>query len=136
MESPQDLSPMLSPEKLAQVEEQFHQSFTLLNSPDDLAKQALFYKALGDSTRLKIIALLLTSELCLCQLVELTQIPTSTMTHHLQVLNRGGIITTNRVGKFTLYSIRAEHKDTLSQILGQNTKEIFIQEDEKYVNQS
>ena len=117
MESHPSLSPMLSPERLAEVERQSQASFFLLGSSDDLAKRALFYKALGDSTRLKIIALLLISELCLCQLVELLQIPTSTMTHHLQVLDRGAIIVAKRSGKFTLYAIREEHRETLLQAL-------------------
>lgn len=117
MESQQVLSPMLSPEKLAQVQKESRDSFPLLTSPEDLAKKALFYKALGDHTRLKIISLLLVSELCLCQLVELVEIPTSTMTHHLQVLDRGGVIATHRAGKFTLYAIHDHHREALLRAL-------------------
>ncbi len=106
-------SPMLSPAQLAEVKGQYEASFSLLHTPDDLANQAYFYKALGDSTRLKIIGLLLISELCLCQLVELTAVPTSTMTHHLQVLDRGGVIVTNRIGKFTIYTIRESKRAAL-----------------------
>lgn len=123
MESRIILSPMLSPERLAEVDRQARTAFLIFGSTEDLAKEALFYKALGDPTRLRIIGLLLVSDICLCQLVELLGIPASTVTHHLQVLDRGGIIATKRDGKFSLYSIRAPHREMLRNVLNSLTSD-------------
>jgi DNA-binding transcriptional ArsR family regulator len=81
------------------------QKLPILNQDSDLQQLALFYKALGDETRLKIIGLLLVQDVCLCEIVEALQVPASTVNHHLRILERGGIREGRREGKFTIYSL-------------------------------
>lgn len=122
MESQPNLSPMLPPDTLAHIQKDAQDAYPILHSPEALAKQALYFKALGDPTRLKIVGLLLLSDICLCQLVEVLDIPTSTMTHHLQVLDRGGLIETHRAGKFTQYAIRESYRASLASALQGTTQ--------------
>ncbi|WP_233096222.1 helix-turn-helix transcriptional regulator [Alicyclobacillus sp. SO9] len=49
--------------------------------------------------------MLLVQNVCLCEIVEGLQIPTSTINHHLKILERGGVIKGRREGKFTVYSL-------------------------------
>ncbi|MRN52723.1 metalloregulator ArsR/SmtB family transcription factor [Paenibacillus sp. LC-T2] len=79
----------------------------ILNDEDLLRNKALLFKALGDETRLKIIGILKIQETCLCELVSGLGIPASTLTHHLQILERGGVILSRKEKKFTIFSLAA-----------------------------
>lgn len=81
----------------------------LLNDEAGLSRKALFFKALGDETRLKIIGILKVKESCLCELVAGLGIPSSTLAHHLQILERGGIVQSRKEKKFTLFSLVQDH---------------------------
>ncbi|WP_182200613.1 ArsR/SmtB family transcription factor [Paraliobacillus salinarum] len=66
-------------------------------------EKADFYKALGDETRLRIIGMLLIDNLCMCEIVSGLNIPTSTISHHLKLLERGNIIRSQKEGRYTVY---------------------------------
>ena len=92
-------------------------TYSIFCDAAQLEQIALFHKALGDRTRLKAIGVLFFHDMCLCQLVEGLQVPTSTMNHHLQVLEKGGVIQGRREGKYTVYSLRSEHREHLRLLL-------------------
>lgn len=77
----------------------------LLGDEQNLKAKALFLKALGDETRLRIIGILKVQDSCLCELVSGLEIPASTLTHHLQILERGGVIESRKEKKFTIFSL-------------------------------
>lgn len=56
-------------------------------------------KALGDPTRLAIVALLARQEHCVCDLMATLHLPQSTCSHHLGVLKRAGLVRDRRDGK-------------------------------------
>jgi ArsR family transcriptional regulator len=60
---------------------------------DALSRQL---KALGDPTRLAIVALLSRREHCVCDLVSALHLPQSTCSHHLGVLKREGLVRDRR----------------------------------------
>lgn len=91
-----------------QMHEAIKQSLTLLpvlSDEEELRKRALLFKALGDETRLKIIGILKVQETCLCELVAGLGVPSSTLTHHLQILERGGVVRSRKEKKFTIFSL-------------------------------
>lgn len=53
-------------------------------------------KALGDPTRLAIVALLARREYCVCDLMTALHVPQSTCSHHLGVLRRAGLVRDRR----------------------------------------
>src|SRR5919202_2547457 len=53
-------------------------------------------KALGDPTRLAIVALLARREHCVCDLMAVLHLPQSTCSHHLGVLKRAGLVRDRR----------------------------------------
>ncbi|CQR48379.1 hypothetical protein BN1058_02747 [Paraliobacillus sp. PM-2] len=67
-----------------------------------------FYKALGDETRLRIIGMLLVDNLCMCEIVAGLDIPTSTISHHLKLLERGNVIRSQKEGRYTVYFLNKD----------------------------
>ena len=66
--------------------------------------EALF-GALGDVTRLRILGLLLTGEVCVCDIHESLKIPQSKASRHLAYLRRAGLVETRRDGLWIHYRL-------------------------------
>ena len=66
---------------------------------------ARMFKALSDETRLRILCLLLDGELCVCDLMEVLQLPQSTVSRHLAYLKNAGWVEDRRCGVWMYYSI-------------------------------
>jgi ArsR family transcriptional regulator, lead/cadmium/zinc/bismuth-responsive transcriptional repressor len=85
-----------------------HEEFPQVYNADKLESTAAFFKALGDETRLKIMTLLWSDDLCMCEIVDGLDGAASTISHHLKILEKGKLIKTRREGKFTVYSLDKE----------------------------
>ena len=59
---------------------------------------AKLFKALSDETRLRILSLLTEGELCVCDLMEVLQLPQSTVSRHLAYLRNTGLVADRRQG--------------------------------------
>jgi len=64
-----------------------------------------FYKALGDSTRLRIIRMLAVREMCVCEIMVALDLTQPNASHHLNILEREGIAKKRREGKWVLYRL-------------------------------
>ena len=62
------------------------------------ATLAKLLKALGDPTRLALVALLARREHCVCGLMTALSLPQSTCSHHLGVLKKAGLVRDRRDG--------------------------------------
>jgi len=62
-------------------------------------------KALGEPTRLKIINLLTNGEQCACRLLDEFHITQPTLSHHMKILSKTGLVSVRREGKWAYYSI-------------------------------
>ena len=82
---------------------------------------AQIFKALGDETRLRIMALLLGGqELCVCDLMAALNLPQSTVSRHLSYLRNAGLVDDRRQGIWMYYTINkesTEHASILSDLL-------------------
>src|SRR5438105_1415585 len=72
-----------------------------------LAALETVFKALADSTRLRILGLLLTGEVCVCQINEALKIPQPKASRHLAYLRRAGLVTARREGTWMHYQMAA-----------------------------
>ena len=72
----------------------------------DLAE---LFKVFGDSTRLKILCVLLESEMCVCDIAELLNMSFSAISHQLRVLKQSKLVKFRREGKTVFYSLDDEH---------------------------
>ena len=66
------------------------------------------YKALGDKTRLKILALLRTEELCVCELVDILGMTQPAISQHLRKMRTAKLVKERRQGQWTYYSLDGE----------------------------
>ena len=63
------------------------------------------FKALADATRLRIFGLLLTGEICVCDIHETLKIPQPKASRHLAYLRRSGLVQTRREGLWVHYRL-------------------------------
>jgi ArsR family transcriptional regulator len=71
------------------------------------------FKALGDPTRLRIVALLSQSELCVCHIEAAMVLPQPTVSRHLAVLRNAGVVEPERRGAWVFYRL-AEQADRVA----------------------
>ena len=64
-------------------------------------------KALSDRQRIRILALLQEGELCVCQVVAVLQLATSTISKHLSVLAAAGLVSMRKDGRWAYYRVAA-----------------------------
>ena len=67
--------------------------------------QARIFKALADETRLRILALLLEGELCVCEIMAALELPQSTVSRHLAYLRNSGWLQDRRMGVWMYYRL-------------------------------
>jgi DNA-binding transcriptional ArsR family regulator len=72
---------------------------------EEIKKQSEFFKAISDPARVRIIYALKDGELCVCQLMQVMDMPQTVVSHHLKVLKYAGIINDQRAGKWIYYSL-------------------------------
>ncbi len=70
------------------------------------------FRALADSTRQRLLQLLILEELNVSELVEILGQPQSTISRHLQVLKQSGLVRDRRHGTAALYSAARTHSTT------------------------
>lgn len=71
----------------------------------ELKKLADCLKALGDPTRLEMIALLKHRDCCVCEFIPVFNISQPAISKHLNRLKVAGLVTENRKGQWVFYSL-------------------------------
>ena len=62
-------------------------------------------KALSDPNRVRILLSLRRGELCVCQITELLDLATSTISKHLSILNQAGLILSRKTERWVYYRL-------------------------------
>lgn len=70
-----------------------------------LQEMETLFKALADATRLRILGLLLSGEVCVCDIHESLKIPQPKASRHLAYLRRSGLVDTRREGLWIHYRL-------------------------------
>jgi DNA-binding transcriptional ArsR family regulator len=65
----------------------------------------VFFKALSDETRFKIVVLLSGGELCVCNIEESLGLSQAKVSRHLTVLRYSGLVKSRRQGQWIHYSL-------------------------------
>jgi len=63
------------------------------------------FKALSDETRLRILKLLQYREICVCELMQVFGMPQSTLSRHMNILRRAGLVKGRRRGKWVYWRL-------------------------------
>ena len=70
---------------------------------------AELFKIFGDSTRIKIINVLLDKELCVCEITDLVNATQSAVSHQLRILKQAKLVKYRKEGSCIYYSLSDEH---------------------------
>jgi ArsR family transcriptional regulator len=81
-----------------------------------LDEMETLFKALADATRLRILGLLLTGEVCVCHIHESLKISQPKASRHLAYLRKAGLVETRRDGLWVNYRMAALADPVLSAI--------------------
>ena len=82
--------------------------------PDEELKElAEFFKVFADATRLKILNVLLCSELCVQDIAKVVGMSESAVSHQLRVLKQMDLVKNRREGKTIFYSPADSHIVTI-----------------------
>lgn len=74
-----------------------------ISKEEALRKRKLF-KALADTTRLRILGLLAVREMCVCEVMVALDLTQPTASHHLRILENVGLVKDRKEGKWVFYS--------------------------------
>lgn len=102
-------------------EEVVEQVKSQLPEEDKLYNLAEFFKVFGDSTRIKILCVLLQSEMCVYDIATLLNMTQSAISHQLRVLKQMQLVKFRREGKTVFYSLSDSH---IENILSQGMEHI------------
>lgn len=81
------------------------QNLTNKMDNDALKIQSKIFKALSDTSRLKILALLRIRDMCVCEIMVALNMTQPVASHHLGILENIGIVEYRRKGKWIFYSV-------------------------------
>jgi len=73
--------------------------------PTEARKRGKLYKALGDETRQRILSLLFSREMCVCELIVALNMTQPTTSHHLRILEEANLVHSRKEGKWVYYSV-------------------------------
>ena len=74
------------------------------------------FKSLSESIRLRIVVLLFSGELCVCDLMSALALPQSTTSRHMAKLKSAGLVTDRRSGKWVYYQLDEGTKAALPEL--------------------
>lgn len=77
-----------------------------------MEEKVKFFKALSDSNRLRIIKMLQTKPLCVCEITNVLGLATSTVSQHLKILKEAGFVLEEKEGKWVNYLINPRPSDS------------------------
>lgn len=65
-------------------------------------------RALGDETRWRVIRLVMEDALCVCELADILEMPQSSLSSHVQVIRKAGLLESEKCEKWTYFRVARE----------------------------
>lgn len=79
----------------------------------ELYDLAELFKVFGDSTRIRILFVLSSAEVCVCDLARALNMTQSAISHQLRILKQNKLVKSRREGKSNFYSLADGHVSTI-----------------------
>lgn len=79
----------------------------------ELYDLAELFKVFGDSTRIRILFVLSSAEVCVCDLAKALNMTQSAISHQLRILKNSKLVKSRREGKSIFYSLADGHVSTI-----------------------
>ena len=74
-----------------------------------MANPVTFSRALADPTRWRIVRLVMDDALCVCELADILGMPQSSVSSHVQVIRKAGLLESEKCEKWTYFRITRQH---------------------------
>ena len=68
-----------------------------------------FSRALADPTRWRIVRLVMEEALCVCELADILEMPQSSVSSHVQIIRKAGLLESEKCEKWTYFRISSGH---------------------------
>ncbi|MDD6344821.1 MAG: metalloregulator ArsR/SmtB family transcription factor [Oscillospiraceae bacterium] len=81
----------------------------LMPDEDALYDVASLFKIFGDATRIRIMFILFTDEMCVCDIAKSLDMTQSAISHQLRILKQARLVKSRRSGKTIFYSLADAH---------------------------
>lgn len=75
------------------------------------------FRALGDETRVRIVALLAHGELCVCHIETALELSQPNVSRHLGILRMSGIVDARREGTWVYYKLAEQEHESVREVL-------------------
>ena len=75
-----------------------------------------FCRALADPTRWRVACLTLDEALCVCELADILEMPQSSVSSHVQVIRKAGLLESETCGKWTYFRIHRDHRKLITSV--------------------
>lgn len=69
-----------------------------------------FSRALADSTRWRIVRLVTDDALCVCELADILVMPQSSVSSHVQIIRKAGLLESEKCEKWTYFQIHRDYR--------------------------
>ncbi len=89
----------------------------------------LFFQALADHTRLRLLNLIGDQEICVCYFVEVLDQPQPKISRHLAYLRRAGLVIARREGKWMHYRIAVPPQAGAARVLRETL--LWLEQDKR-----
>lgn len=98
-----------------------------------IEEKTKLFKCLSDPNRLRILKMLQTKSLCVCEITSILQLAASTVSKHLSILKESGFIIEQKDGKWVNYQINPRPADArISSLL--STLDFWIADDQLIIS--
>jgi ArsR family transcriptional regulator, arsenate/arsenite/antimonite-responsive transcriptional repressor len=91
-----------------------------------------FSRALADTTRWRIVRLVMNQALCVCELADILEMPQSSVSSHVQIIRKAGLLESEKREKWTYFQIHRSYRKLVSDL----EKFFATTDDETFVSDS
>jgi ArsR family transcriptional regulator len=89
-----------------------------------------FSRALADPTRWRILRLVMDQALCVCELADILEMPQSSVSSHVQIIRKAGLLESEKCEKWTYFQIHGDYRKLIQSL----TK--FFNESDNLISQT
>lgn len=82
-----------------------------------MSDSVTFFRAVADETRWRIVRLVMDRALCVCELADILGMPQSSVSSHVQIIRKAGLLESETCGKWTYFRVERDQIALLKAIL-------------------
>ena len=95
-----------------------------------------FTRALADPTRWRIVRLVMEDALCVCELADILEMPQSSVSSHVQVIRKAGLLEGEKCEKWTYFQIHRDYRKlilSLVKFFGESDEAVLAADAERLI---